>query len=160
MVDITIDYQLLPIVYIDGNYMHVMSKIQEAKDVFGIYEENVNNAFTTIRKEVPKFHQAITDLQQQCMQTCENTMKTYISVQKEFANKTGINSNIPDAALTAIKNTNMEINKAYSLQTQMIQTSLDTTKQNIQTFNENAKSFADLNKNIIHSWMSIFTPRN
>ena len=137
--------------------LHNMSKIQEAKDVFGIYEENVNNAFATIRKEVPKFHQAMTDLQQQCVQTCENTMKTGISVQREFANKTGINANIPDAALTAIKNTNMGVNKAYSLQTQMIQTSLDTTQQNIHTFNENAKSFADLNKSIIHSWMSVFT---
>ena len=137
-----------------------MSKSQETKDVFGIYEESINNVFATIHKEVPKFHQAITDLQQQCMQTCENTMKAGISVQREFANKTGINTSIPDAALTTIRDTNMEINKAYSLQTQMIQTSMDTTKQNFKTFNENAKSFADLNRNIIKSWMSLFIPRN
>ena len=137
-----------------------MSKSQETKDVFGIYEESINNVFVTIHKEVPKFHQAITDLQQQCMQTCENTMKTGISVQREFANKTGINTSIPDAALTTIRDTNMEINKAYSVQTQMIQTAIDTTKQNFKTFNENAKSFADLNRNIIKSWMSLFTPRN
>ena len=137
-----------------------MSKSQETKDVFGIYEESINNVFVTIHKEVPKFHQAITDLQQQCMQTCENTMKTGISVQREFANKTGINTSIPDAALTTIRDTNMEINKAYSLQTQMIQTAMDTSKQNFKTFNENAKSFADLNKNIIQSWMSLFTPKN
>ena len=135
-----------------------MSKTQEAKDVFGVYEENTRNAFLTIRKEVPKFHQAITDLQQQYVQTCENTIKTGLTVHRGFANKTGIIPNIPDIALTAIKNTNMEINKACSLQTQMIQTSLDATKQNIQTFNENAKSFADLNKNIIHSWMNVFRP--
>lgn len=137
-----------------------MSKSQETKDVFGIYEESINNVFATIHKEVPKFHQVITDLQQQCMQTCENTMKTGISVQREFANKTGINTSIPDAALTTIRNTNMEITKAYSLQTQMIQTAMDTTKQNIKTFNENAKSFADLNRSIIQSWMSLFTPRS
>ena len=135
-----------------------MSKIQEAKDVFGVSEENVHNAFLTIRKEIPKFHQAITDLQKQWVQTCENTMKPGLSVQKGFANKAGISSIIPDTALTAIKNTNMEINKTCSLQTQMIQTSLDATKQNIRTFSENAKSFADLNKNIIHSWMNVFTP--
>ena len=137
-----------------------MSKSQETKDVFGIYEESINNVFATIHKEVPKFHQAITDLQQQYMQTCENTMKAGISVQREFANKTGINTSIPDAALATIRDTNMEINKAYSLQTQMIQTSMDTSKQNFKTFNENTKSFADLNKNIIQSWMSLFTPKN
>lgn len=137
-----------------------MSKSQEIKDVFGIYEESINNVFATINKEVPRFHQVITDLQQQCVQTFENTMKTGISVQREFANKTGINTNIPDAALTTIRDTNMEINKIYSLQTQMIQTAMDTTKQNIKTFNDNAKSFADLNRNIIQSWMSLFTPRD
>ena len=160
MVSIGNNYHLLPFIYIANKLGKNMSKSQEAKDVFGIYEESINNVFTTVHKEVPKFHQAITDLQQQYMQTCENTIKTNIAVQREFANKTGINSNIPDAALTTIRDTNMEINKAYSLQTQMIQTAMDTTKQNIKTFNENAKSFAELNRNIIHSWMSLFTPRN
>ena len=158
MTEVTNNYHSLPLVYITNVQRYIMSKSQETKDVFGIYEESINNVFATIYKEVPKFHQAITDLQQQYMQTCENTVKTSLSVQREFANKTGANTSIPDAALTAIKNTNMEINKAYSLQTQMIQTSIDTTKQNINTFNDNAKSFADLNKNIIQSWMSVFAP--
>ena len=155
---ITNHYQSLPIVYISKGLLKCMSKSQETKDVFGVYEDNIDNAFTTIHKEVPKFHQAITDLQQQYMQTFENTVKASINIQREFANKAGINTSIPDAALTAIRNTNEEINKAFSLQNQMIQTSMDTTKQNIKTFNDNAKSFADLNRNVIQSWITVFTP--
>ncbi|WP_316505845.1 hypothetical protein [Nitrosopumilus sp.] len=134
-----------------------MSKSQEAtKDVFGMYQENINNVFATINKEVPKFHQSITDLQQQCMQICENTTKTTLSLQREVATKTGINMSIPDATLATIRNTNEEITKAYSLYSQMVQTSIDTAKQNIKTFNDNAKSFADLNRNIVQSWMNTF----
>ena len=136
-----------------------MSKSQETttKDVFGIYQENINNVFATINKEVPKFHQSVTDLQQQCMQTCENTTKATLSLQREVANKAGINMNIPDTALTTIRNTNEEITKAYSLYSQMVQTSIDTAKQNIKTFNDNTKSFADLNRNIAQAWMNTFT---
>lgn len=137
-----------------------MSKTQETKDVFGIYEQNINSSFATINREVPKFHQTITDLQHQCIQTCENTMKSMLSVQREIVNKAGINANIPEAALNTVRDTNDGINKVYSVQSQIVQTALDATKQNIKTFNDNAKAFADLNKNIVQSWISVFTPRN
>ena len=137
-----------------------MSKTLDTKDVFGIYEQNIISSFATINREVPKYHQSVTDLQQQCIQTCENTMKSVLSVQKEIVNKAGINANIPDAALNVIRDTNDGINKVYSVQNQIVQTALDATKQNIKTFNDNAKAFADLNKNIVQSWINVFTQRN
>lgn len=137
-----------------------MSKTSEAKDIFGIYEQNINSSFATISREVPKYHQSVTDLQQQCMQTCENTMKSFLSVPKEIVNRTGIDATIPDAALNIIRETSDGINKVHSVQNQIVQTSIDAAKQNIQTFNDNAKAFTELNKNIIQSWMSVFTPRN
>ena len=137
-----------------------MSKTQETKDVFGIYEDSLDSGFATINKVTPRFHQSITDLQQQCMQTCENAIRAFISTQKEFATKAGINSTIPDAALNVLKDTTEQVNKAYSLQSQIVQTSIDTTKQNVKTYNDNAKTFADLNKNIIQSWITVFTQKN
>jgi len=38
--------------------------------------------------------------------------------------------------------------------------SIDATQQNIKTFNDNAKSFVELNKNILQSWISAFTTKN
>ncbi|GKS67821.1 hypothetical protein YTPLAS73_13680 [Nitrosarchaeum sp.] len=137
-----------------------MSKIQETKDVFGIYEQNINSSFATINKEVPKYHQSVTDLQQQCIQACENTMKSVLAVQKEIVSKAGINANIPEATLNTIRNTNDGVNKVYSVQSQIVQTALDATKQNIKTFNDNMQAYADLNRNIVQSWVSVFTPRN
>jgi len=137
-----------------------MSKTQETKDVFGIYEDSLDSSFATINKVTPRFHQSVTDLQQQYMQTCENTIRAFISTQKEFATKAGINANIPDAALNVLRDTTEQVNKAYSLQSQIVQTSIDTTKQNIKTYNDNAKTFADLNKNIIQSWITVFTLKN
>ena len=86
-------------------------------------------------------------------------MKSVLSIQKEIVSKAGINANIPDAALTAIRDTNDGFNKVYSVQNQIVQTALDATKQNIKAVNDNTKAFTDLNKNIIQSWISVFTPR-
>ena len=136
-----------------------MSKTQ-AKDVFVICEDGLVNSFSNINKANTTIRQSVTGLQQQCMQSCENTMKAIISTQREFANKAGINTSIPDATLNAIRDTYDQVNNAYSIQNQMIQTTVDTTKQNIEAYNNNAKTFADLNKNIFQSWMNVFTPRN
>jgi hypothetical protein len=87
-------------------------------------------------------------------------MKSVVSIQKEIVNKAGINANVPDVALNAIRDTNDGINKVYSVQNQIVQTALDATEQNIKTVNDNTKAFVDLNKNIIQSWISVFTPRN
>jgi len=46
------------------------------------------------------------------------------------------------------------------MQNQIALATIDATQQNIKTFNDNAKSFADLNKNVLQSWISTFTARN
>jgi hypothetical protein len=58
-----------------------------------------------------------------------------------------------------MRDTTEEIVKATSIQNQMALATIDATQQNIKTFNDNAKSFADLNKNIMQSWITAFTTR-
>ena len=37
--------------------------------------------------------------------------------------------------------------------------SIDTTQQNVKIFNDNIKSFVELNKNILQLWISVFTKK-
>ena len=53
-----------------------------------------------------------------------------------------------------------EFVKASSIQNQIVLASIDATQQNIKTFNDNAKSFVELNKNILQSWISAFATKN
>jgi len=82
-------------------------------------------------------------------------------LQKEFAVKTGINTEIPEAAKTAIVDTNKQIIKAKTVQNQIVHATADAIQKNIQTWNNSASDFTDLNKNIIQSRISTFTqPKN
>ena len=130
------------------------------KDLFSVYQENVNKIFDGIKQSVPQYHQSITNVQQEYLQAYENVVDSGITLQKEYVKKAGIASNIPEATLKVIHDTTEEFLKATSIQNQVALATIDATQQNIKTFNDNAKSFADLNKNILQSWISAFATKN
>ena len=131
-----------------------------SKDFFSVYQDNVSKLFDGIKQSVPQYHQSITNVQQEYLQAYENVVDSSITLQKEFAKKAGIATNIPEATLKVVRDTTEECVKAASLQNQIALATIDATQQNIKTFNDNAKSFADLNRNILQSWISAFTNKN
>ena len=130
------------------------------KDAFSVYQQNVDKFFTSIKQSVPQYHQSITNVQQEYLQACENIVDSSIALQKEYAKKFGAAANIPETAIKAIRDSTEELTKVTSIQNQMALAAIDSTQQNIKTFNDNTKSFAELNKNILQSWISVFTTRN
>ena len=135
------------------------TKQTKSQDVFSAYQENVDKLFIGIRQSVPQYHQSITNVQQEYLQAYENIVDSTISLQKEYAQKAGIAANIPEATLKVIHDTTEEFVKAASIQNQVTLATIDSAQQNIKTFNDNAKSFADLNRNILQSWISAFTTK-
>lgn len=133
---------------------------ENPKDAFSVYQENVDKLFTGIKQSVPQYHQSITNVQQEYLQAYENVVDSTITLQKEYVKKAGIAANIPEATLKVIHDTTEEFVKAASINNQVALATIDATQQNIKTFNDNAKSFADLNRNILQSWISVFTTKN
>jgi len=129
------------------------------KDIFAVYQQNVDKYFSGIKQSVPRYHQSVTNVQQEYLDAVENVINSTIALQKDYATKAGITTNIPSAVLKVIRDTTEEIVKAYDVQNKVALAAIDSAQQNIKTFNENAKAFADLNKNIVQSWISTFTPK-
>ncbi len=130
------------------------------KDIYAVYQQNVDKYLDSVKQSVPRYHQSVTNAQQEYVEACENVANSCITLQKEFAIKAGITTNVPEAALKVIRDTTEEVVKATSIQNQIALAAIDAAQQNIKTFNDNAKSFADLNKSILQSWISAFTTRN
>jgi mannitol-specific phosphotransferase system IIBC component len=130
------------------------------KDIFSVYQQNVDKFFSGIRTSVPQYHQAITNIQQEFIQAYENIADSAVTLQKEYVKKAGIASNIPETAIKAIQDTTEEVVKATSIQNQVTLATIDAAQQNIKTFNDNANSFAELNRNILQSWISVFATKN
>jgi hypothetical protein len=133
---------------------------KNSKDIFSVYQQNVDKLFNGIKQSVPQYHQSITNVQQEYLQAYENIVDSTITLQREYAKKAGIATNIPEATLKVIRDTTEEFVKTASIQNQVALATIDATQQNIKTFNDNAKSFADLNRNILQSWISAFATKN
>jgi len=137
-----------------------MSTQTQSSDVYSTYKQNVQKYFENISKNTPQYFQAITHLQEECLRACEKTINASVSVHQEFARKTGISTDIPSAAKTAMVDTNKQIVQASIVQNQFVKTTIDTAVQNIKTFNDNVNEFVELNKNIVQSWTTPFTQKN
>jgi len=136
-----------------------MSKTtQETKEIYATYKQNVEKFFEDVEKAAPQYLQSITNLQQEYTSAWKNAIEASISLQQEFATKAGINTNVPAAVIKAVNDVTEEVIKARSVQNKVILAAIDATKQNIKTFNENAKAFAGLNENLFQFWISAFTP--
>ena len=133
-----------------------MSTQPQTSDAFGMYKQNIQKYFENVSKLTPQYFQSATELQNECMKTCQKTINAAVSIQQEFAKKSGINTDIPDSAKTAIIDTNKQIVQASTVNNQLVKTTIDVTVQNFKTFNENVDAFAELNKNIVQSWINPF----
>ena len=136
-----------------------MSNESTKKDVFSTVEATVDKQVYAAEKSFPNYQTSVTSLQQEYTEAFQNIVDSTITLQREFANKTGINTALPEATESAVNKTNEQISKVQDVQNKVALATIDVTRQNIKTFNENAKAFADLNKSVMQSWITAFTPR-
>ena len=133
------------------------SSSTSSKDVFSTWKQTSDKYMDAVEKVIPSYHQSVTSLQQEYIQACENAIDSSIEFQRKFANKTGINTNVPEATLKAVRDTNEQVIKSFDVQSIMALAAVDAARQNVQTFANNAKAFAELNNNVMQSWTSAFT---
>ena len=133
------------------------SSSTSSKDVFSTWKQTSDKYMDAVEKVIPSYHQSVTSLQQEFIQACENAIDSTIEFQRKFANKTGINTNVPEATLKAVRDTNEQVIKSFDVQSKMALATVDAARQNVQTFANNAKAFAELNNNVMQSWTSAFT---
>ena len=87
-----------------------------SKDVFTTWKQTSDKYMDAVEKVIPSYHQSVTSLQQEYIQACENAVDSTIEFQRKFANKTGINTNVPEATLKAVRDTNEQVIKSFDVQ--------------------------------------------
>ncbi|MGI0064975.1 MAG: hypothetical protein ACREAJ_00340 [Nitrosopumilaceae archaeon] len=136
-----------------------MSKtISETKDNFAIYQQSIDKYFTNVEQTASHFFKACTDLQEEYIHAWRNIIRANLSVQKEFVTKSGFDATMPETSQEIIRNMTDEFLKTRSVRDQIAISTIEVAKKNIKTFSDNASSFADLNRDIMQSWMSLCTP--
>ena len=136
------------------------NKTQEPKDIFSVCKKNVDKFFQEIEKTTPQYQQSIANLQQDYIDAWKNVISSAIALEKEYATKTGMHVNVPDATLQTVRDITEQAMKAYTSQNKILQDTTEVTKQAFSTFNQNTKSLASLNRNIMGFMMSVFEQKS
>ena len=132
----------------------------ESKDVFTVCKQNVAKFFSEVEKSTPRYLQSVAKLQQDYVDAWKNVINSAIALEQEYANKAGWNTSVPEATLKTIRDITEQTLKAYEIQNKIAVGSAEGTTEAFNTFNENTKSFASLNRNIMESMMSTFQQKS
>lgn len=140
----------------------LMSKpnTENSSDFYGMWRGYMDNMFTYIEKTVPQYHQSVTNLFQEYIESWKNISCTVIDIQKEFANKIGISATLPVVSQKIGNEIEQESKTVIDVQNNIAIASINATKESLHTLNANSNEFATLNKNIVQSWPSLIQPKS
>ncbi len=127
----------------------------KSKDVFTVCKQNVEKFFSEVEKSTPRYQQSVAKLQRDYVEAWKNVINSAITLEQEYANKAGLNTDLPEATLKTIRDITEQTIKAYETQNKIALGSAEGTIEAFNAFNENTNSFASLNKNIMESMRSV-----
>ena len=131
-----------------------------SKDVFTECKQNVAKFFSEVEKSAPRYQQSVAKLQENYVEAWKNVINSAITLEQEYVNKAGLNADVPEATLKTIRDITEQAIKAYETQNKIALDSADEITKTFNAFNENTKSFASLNRNIMESMMSSFQQKS
>ncbi len=132
-----------------------MTNPQESKDIFSICTKNVEKFFSEVEKSMPKYQESAVELQKNYITAWKNVINSAIALEQEYATKAGLRVDVPEAAMESVKIITKQVSEALAAQNKAVTDSAEATKQAFNAFNENTKSFASLNRNIMGFMMSV-----
>ena len=118
-------------------------------DFFAECKKNTEKFFNEIDKSTPVYHQIATDMQKNYLNAWKNVIDSSISLQQEFAAKTGQSINMSEDMKKTIQNMIDSSVTAYQNQNKIAVDSTEVSKKMFDAIGENTKIFGSLNKNIM-----------
>ena len=130
--------------------------MSENKD-FEILDKLNNKYFTELETSVPHIQQTLFDLQNEFYKTWRNAITANTILYKEFLNNSG--SAFPKSAQDLVENVSEEALKFRSMYNKFTISNIESIKNTSKIWNDNAETFVDLNRKIIHYWLSVFSSK-
>ena len=129
---------------------------QQGRDIFEVYQKNFARYFNETEKTVPQYFQSVIGYQKSFLNTWRNVVDTAIDVQRKYAHKAQINTQIPSVSTKTADKATDGVIKVGQIQEQYSNAILDVTEENVKSFYESAEAFADFYTNSIETWFTSF----
>jgi hypothetical protein len=135
------------------------NQINSSTDDSNVVDKISKKYFSEIEQYVPHLQQTLFDFQNEYYKTWKNTITANLTLYKEFTANSAFDFTFPESDQKIIENVNDEIVKYRAMCHKITIKSINAGKENAKTWNDNAKTFDEMNKKILHFWLSVFTPK-
>ena len=122
---------------------------------FDVLDEINKKYFTELEHWVPHIQQTLFDLQNEFYKSWRNTVTANTSLYKEFINTSGFE--MPKVTNDILKSMSEEGLKYREVCNKLAISNIESVKNSTKTWNDNADSFVELNRKIMHFWLSAFS---
>ena len=128
----------------------------QGRDIFEVYQKNFDRYFSEAEKSVPQYFQSVIGYQKSFLSTWKNAVDAVFDVQRKYAQKAQIDTQVPAVSTKAADKATDGIIKVSQIQEQYASTALDVTEENVKSFYESAEAFADFYTKSIETWFTSF----
>ena len=128
----------------------------QGRDIFEVYQKNFDRYFSEAEKSVPQYFQSVIGYQKSFLSTWKNAVDAAFDVQRKYAQKAQIDTQVPAVSTKAADKATDGIIKVSQIQEQYASTALDVTEENVKSFYESAEAFADFYTKSIETWFTSF----
>ena len=128
---------------------------ESSQDVYSIFQNSLARYFKDVRENAASYLQSVSDIQEEIIKSRKKDAENAISLQKVAYEKLGENNKIPNATINLAKSFANQATASWTLQNQLILSSLETLSKNIEAFNKNSMAFEEINKKLVDHWASI-----
>ncbi|MFQ5496741.1 MAG: hypothetical protein ACE5DU_02515 [Nitrosopumilus sp.] len=129
-------------------------------DGFGLIDKVNRKYFSEIEHSVLHYQQTLFDFQNESYKAWKNTVIANVQLQKEMCRKSGFYFILPEISKTIIENLGDEITKYRLACNKIAIATIESGTKNVKTLNNNAETFVDLNRKIMHFWLSGFLSKS
>ncbi|MFQ5572829.1 MAG: hypothetical protein ACE5EJ_01110 [Nitrosopumilaceae archaeon] len=133
---------------------------EATNDIYSVFQQSLDKYFKEIKENASTYLQSVSDLQQEIIESRKKNVESAISLQKAMADKLRVDTKVPENSLNIATAFAEQTTKAWNFQNQLMLTSLEILSKNIQAFNDNSKTFSELNGKLISSWASIIKKKS
>lgn len=124
---------------------------------FEILDKLNNKYFTELETSVPHIQQTLFDLQNECYKSWRHAISANTSLYKEFLSNSGYG--FPKSAQDIVESVSEEALKYRTVYNKLAISNIESVKNTAKTWNDNADAFVELNRKIMHYWLSAFSPK-
>ena len=128
---------------------------QESNNIFLCCKENVAKFFNEVEKLSSKYPFTVTKLQHDYFEAWKNVINLSIAMEREYVYQLGLNPDVPESTLKTIREITQKGIEVCETQNKFAADYTKALEKGFNGFNENTKSFASLNKNMMDYMMSV-----